>query len=80
MKQHVFASFWILVLLPLAQFSIMNFSNFSFIFLIFLTWFLFCNFSPWDEAPYKDAVDRTPLRGLSISGFLSQVGLPGYSS
>ncbi|KAG6438323.1 hypothetical protein SASPL_103261 [Salvia splendens] len=31
--------------------------------------------SPWDEAPYKDAVDRTPLRGLSISGFLSQWAL-----
>ncbi|KAH6818841.1 MIRO-related GTP-ase 1 [Perilla frutescens var. frutescens] len=31
--------------------------------------------SPWDEAPYKDAVDRTPLRGLSLSGFLSQWAL-----
>ncbi|KAK6141404.1 hypothetical protein DH2020_024852 [Rehmannia glutinosa] len=30
--------------------------------------------SPWDEAPYKDAVQRTPLSGLSLSGFLSEVG------
>ncbi|KAL1539779.1 Mitochondrial Rho GTPase 1 [Salvia divinorum] len=31
--------------------------------------------SPWDEAPYKEAVDKTPLRGLSLSGFLSQWAL-----
>ncbi|KAL6564345.1 Mitochondrial Rho GTPase 1 [Orobanche minor] len=31
--------------------------------------------SPWDEAPYKDAVERTPLRGLSLSGFLSEWAL-----
>ncbi|KAL8530650.1 hypothetical protein ACS0TY_007620 [Phlomoides rotata] len=31
--------------------------------------------SPWDEAPYSDAVERTPLRGLSISGFLSEWAL-----
>ncbi|KAK4492532.1 hypothetical protein RD792_003344 [Penstemon davidsonii] len=31
--------------------------------------------SPWDEAPYKDAVERTLLRGLSLSGFLSEWAL-----
>ncbi|KAG8389356.1 hypothetical protein BUALT_Bualt02G0220800 [Buddleja alternifolia] len=31
--------------------------------------------SPWDEAPYKDAVERTPLRGLPLSGFLSEWAL-----
>ncbi|GER24819.1 mitochondrial Rho GTPase [Striga asiatica] len=31
--------------------------------------------SPWNEAPYKDAVERTPLRGLSLSGFLSEWAL-----
>ncbi|XP_073315331.1 mitochondrial Rho GTPase 1-like [Primulina huaijiensis] len=31
--------------------------------------------SPWDETPYKDAVERTPLRGLSLSGFLSEWAL-----
>ncbi|CAA0828110.1 Mitochondrial Rho GTPase 1 [Striga hermonthica] len=31
--------------------------------------------SPWDEAPYKDAVERTPLHGLSLSGFLSEWAL-----
>ncbi|XP_022856205.1 mitochondrial Rho GTPase 2-like isoform X2 [Olea europaea var. sylvestris] len=31
--------------------------------------------SPWDEAPYKDAVQRTPLGGLSLSGFLSEWAL-----
>ncbi|KAL3517568.1 hypothetical protein ACH5RR_020157 [Cinchona calisaya] len=28
--------------------------------------------SPWEEAPYKDAVDRTPMGGLSLSGFLCE--------
>ncbi|KAL0371318.1 UNVERIFIED_CONTAM: Mitochondrial Rho GTPase 1 [Sesamum angustifolium] len=31
--------------------------------------------SPWNEAPYKDAVGRTPLRGISLSGFLSEWAL-----
>lgn len=31
------------------------------------------NFSPWDEAPYKDAAERTALGGLSLDGFLSEV-------
>ncbi|KAL6505126.1 hypothetical protein OROGR_024943 [Orobanche gracilis] len=31
--------------------------------------------SPWDEAPYKDAIERTPLHGLSLSGFLSEWAL-----
>ncbi|KZV32415.1 mitochondrial Rho GTPase 1 [Dorcoceras hygrometricum] len=31
--------------------------------------------SPWDETPYKDAVERTPLRGVSLSGFLSEWAL-----
>ncbi|XP_051141744.1 mitochondrial Rho GTPase 1-like [Andrographis paniculata] len=31
--------------------------------------------SPWGEAPYKDAVERTPSRGLSVSGFLSEWAL-----
>ncbi|KAL3647887.1 Mitochondrial Rho GTPase 1 [Castilleja foliolosa] len=31
--------------------------------------------SPWDEPPYKDAVERTPLRGISLSGFLSEWAL-----
>ncbi|GFP92281.1 mitochondrial rho GTPase 1 [Phtheirospermum japonicum] len=31
--------------------------------------------SPWDEPPYKDAVERTPLRGLSLYGFLSEWAL-----
>lgn len=28
--------------------------------------------SPWEEAPYKDAVEKTALDHLSLSGFLSQ--------
>lgn len=31
--------------------------------------------SPWEEAPYKDAVDRTPTGGLSLSGFLCEWAL-----
>ncbi|CAA0832098.1 Mitochondrial Rho GTPase 2 [Striga hermonthica] len=31
--------------------------------------------SPWDEAPYKDAVLRTPSGGLSLSGFLLEWSL-----
>ncbi|XP_027767551.1 mitochondrial Rho GTPase 1 isoform X2 [Solanum pennellii] len=31
--------------------------------------------SPWGEAPYKDAVERTPLGGLSLSAFLSEWAL-----
>lgn len=32
-------------------------------------------FSPWDEVPYRVAVERNPMRGLSLSGFLSEVGI-----
>lgn len=35
--------------------------------------FLCLNFSPWDEAPYKDAAERTLLGAISLSSFLSQV-------
>ncbi|KAL2535385.1 Mitochondrial Rho GTPase 2 [Forsythia ovata] len=31
--------------------------------------------SPWDEAPYMDAVERTPMGRLSLSGFLSEWAL-----
>ncbi|CAN4091538.1 unnamed protein product [Withania somnifera] len=31
--------------------------------------------SPWGETPYKDAVERTPLGGLSLSAFLSEWAL-----
>lgn len=31
--------------------------------------------SPWDEAPYKDAAERTALGGLSLDGFLSEWAL-----
>ncbi|KAK2976288.1 hypothetical protein RJ640_019771 [Escallonia rubra] len=31
--------------------------------------------SPWDEAPYKAAVERTASGGLSLSGFLSEWAL-----
>lgn len=34
---------------------------------------LFLNFSPWQEAPYSDAAERTATRGLSLNGFLSEV-------
>ncbi|CAI9107842.1 OLC1v1007313C3 [Oldenlandia corymbosa var. corymbosa] len=30
---------------------------------------------PWDEFPYKDAVERTPLGGLSLNGFLCEWAL-----
>lgn len=29
--------------------------------------------SPWSEAPYEDAAERTALGGLSLDGFLSEV-------
>ncbi|GMP64294.1 hypothetical protein CsSME_00025639 [Camellia sinensis var. sinensis] len=29
-------------------------------------------FGPWDEAPYKDAAEKTALGGLSLDGFLSE--------
>ncbi|KAG8648261.1 mitochondrial Rho GTPase 1 [Manihot esculenta] len=31
--------------------------------------------SPWDEAPYKDAAERTALGGLSVNAFLSEWAL-----
>ncbi|XP_019197482.1 PREDICTED: mitochondrial Rho GTPase 1-like isoform X1 [Ipomoea nil] len=31
--------------------------------------------SPWEETPYKEAVERTPLGGLSLSAFLSEWAL-----
>lgn len=31
-------------------------------------------YSPWSEAPYEDAAERTALGGLSLDGFLSEVG------
>ncbi|XAR61210.1 hypothetical protein NMG60_11034849 [Bertholletia excelsa] len=31
--------------------------------------------SPWDEAPYKDAAERTALGGISLNGFLSEWAL-----
>lgn len=37
------------------------------------TFFMLKIFSPWGEAPYKDAVERTALGGVSLSGFLSEV-------
>lgn len=30
-------------------------------------------FSPWNEAPYVDAAEKTALGGLSLDGFLSLV-------
>lgn len=30
-------------------------------------------FSPWENAPYSNAVERTPSGGLSLSGFLCEV-------
>ena len=33
----------------------------------------FLKFSPWIEAPYKDAAEKTALGGLSLDGFLSEV-------
>lgn len=34
---------------------------------------LLFNFSPWNVAPYKDAVEKTALGGLSLDAFLSEV-------
>ena len=34
--------------------------------------FLF-NFSQWNDAPYKDAAEKTALGGLSLDAFLSEV-------
>lgn len=34
---------------------------------------LLYNFSPWLEAPYKDAAEKTPGGRLTINGFLSEV-------
>lgn len=31
------------------------------------------SFSPWENAPYSNAVERTPSGGLSLSGFLCEV-------
>lgn len=31
------------------------------------------DFSPWLEAPYKDAAEKTPSGKLTINGFLSEV-------
>lgn len=31
------------------------------------------DFSPWLEAPYKDAAEKTPGGKLTINGFLSEV-------
>lgn len=33
----------------------------------------FLKFSPWNEAPYVDAAEKTALGGLSLDGFLSLV-------
>ena len=30
-------------------------------------------FSPWNDAPYKDAAEKTALGGLSLDAFLSEV-------
>ena len=35
--------------------------------------FISLNSSPWDEAPYKEAAEKTALGGLSLDGFLSEV-------
>lgn len=35
--------------------------------------FLYLEFSPWNEAPYEDAVEKTALGGLSLDSFLSLV-------
>ncbi|GMP60550.1 hypothetical protein CsSME_00023365 [Camellia sinensis var. sinensis] len=36
--------------------------------------------SPWDEAPCKDAAEKTALGGLSLDGFLSEVCVSPYFS
>ena len=41
--------------------------------LIFITCFL--NFSPWNDAPYKDAAEKTDMGYISLNGFLSQVDI-----
>ena len=33
------------------------------------------NCSPWDDALYKDAAERTDMGYISLNGFLAQVGL-----
>lgn len=33
----------------------------------------FLEFSPWNEAPYVEAAEKTALGGLSLDGFLSLV-------
>ncbi|RVX20687.1 Mitochondrial Rho GTPase 2 [Vitis vinifera] len=33
------------------------------------------NFSPWHEAPYRDAAERTAMGALSLNGFLSEWAL-----
>ena len=33
------------------------------------------NCSPWDDALYKDAAERTNMGYISLNGFLAQVGL-----
>lgn len=38
-----------------------------------LTFFIFLCFSPWSDSPYKDAVEKNVLGGLSLDGFLSEV-------
>jgi hypothetical protein len=36
--------------------------------------YLVLNCSPWNDAPYNEAAERTDMSYLSLNGFLSQVG------
>lgn len=35
--------------------------------------YLVLNCSPWNDAPYSDAAERTDMGYISLNGFLSQV-------
>lgn len=48
-------------------------SIYSSVLSLFTCTICFYDFSPWLEAPYKDAAEKTPGGKLTINGFLSEV-------
>ncbi|WVY99004.1 hypothetical protein V8G54_031155 [Vigna mungo] len=69
-----------LLLTASIEYSLLELANVSALYV--LCWEVLCNFAmrPWNNAPYKDAAEKTDMGYISLNGFLSQVLTLYFSS